>query len=155
MHNEDNPPRRIPRPGWQPNQLPVGRRRRRRPGGTVSDNPKDALGRYGERAAARHLIADGMTILDRNWRCEHGELDIILRDLDDSLVFVEVKTRRAEIFGPPAAAVTPAKARRIRQLASLWMSRSGIHVPEVRFDVIGVRTCPDGGARIEHLRGVF
>ena len=62
---------------------------------------KDAVGAYGERVAARWLSDAGMLVLDRNWRCASGELDIVARD-GDTIVFCEVKTRRTQRFGVPA-----------------------------------------------------
>jgi putative endonuclease len=115
---------------------------------------KDAVGAYGERVAARHLTEAGLVVLARNWRCAHGELDIIARD-GPTLVFCEVKTRRGEQFGSPAEAVVPAKVRRIRQLASLWLAGSGLRPGEIRFDVLSVCPQPAGPARVEHLRGAF
>jgi putative endonuclease len=65
---------------------------------------KDGRGKYGERVAAQHLEAAGFEVLDRNWRCPQGELDIVARD-GAALVFVEVKTRSSTKFGEPAEAV--------------------------------------------------
>ena len=69
---------------------------------------KDAVGRFGEQVAVEHLQDAGVTILDRNWRCREGELDIVARD-GDTLVFVEVKTRSSSAFGLPAGAVSARK----------------------------------------------
>jgi putative endonuclease len=115
---------------------------------------KDSVGSYGERVAVAYLIAQGMVLLDRNWRCAAGEIDAILRD-GDVLVIAEVKTRRSEEFGPPAAAVVPAKVARLRRLAVLWLAQSRIRPREVRFDVISVRPGRRGAAAVEHLRGAF
>jgi putative endonuclease len=115
---------------------------------------KDAVGAYGERVAAQHLAAAGLVVLDRNWRCADGELDIVARD-GSTLVFCEVKTRRGDDFGTPAEAVVPAKVRRLRRLATAWMTASGVRPEEVRFDVVSVRPQRSGAARVEHLRGVF
>jgi len=115
---------------------------------------KDAVGAYGERVAVRHLEAGGMVVLDRNWRCRDGEIDIIARD-GDALVFCEVKTRSGSGFGSPAEAVVPAKARRLRKLALLWLADSGVHPPELRFDVVAVSRSRRGAASVEHLRGVL
>ncbi|HYX97629.1 MAG TPA: YraN family protein, partial [Geodermatophilus sp.] len=71
------------------------------------------LGARGERIAAAHLTDSGLRVLDRNWRCREGELDIVARD-GDTLVFCEVKTRRAVGFGHPVEAVGHAKQRRLR-----------------------------------------
>ena len=76
---------------------------------------KDAVGAYGERVAARHLQQHGLVVLDRNWRCFDGELDIVARD-GDALVFCEVKTRRSERHGVPAEALVAAKTARLRAL---------------------------------------
>jgi putative endonuclease len=115
---------------------------------------KDAVGAYGERVAARHLVEAGMVVLDRNWRCAHGELDIVARD-GSALVFCEVKTRRGAEFGAPVEALVPTKVRRLRQLAGLWLAGSGLRPGEVRFDVLSVFPQDTGAARVEHLRGAF
>jgi putative endonuclease len=115
---------------------------------------KDAVGAYGERVAARHLTEAGLVVLDRNWRCPHGELDIVARD-GPTLVFCEVKTRRGDQFGTPAEAVVPAKVRRLRGLATLWIAGSGLRPRDIRFDVVSVRPQACGPARVEHLRGAF
>ena len=72
---------------------------------------KDALGRYGEDVAARHLIEQGIVVLERNWRCDAGEIDIVGRD-GQVLVICEVKTRRGTGYGTPIEAVTPRKLAR-------------------------------------------
>lgn len=115
---------------------------------------KDAVGRFGEDVAARHLAAAGLAILERNWRCRAGEIDILARD-GDALVVCEVKTRSGPGFGSPFEAVTPAKAARLRRLAAIWLAERGLTVPEVRFDVVGVTRPARGAAHVEHLRGVF
>jgi len=114
---------------------------------------KDALGRYGEDVAARHLAAQGMVILARNWRCSVGEIDIVARD-GAALVVCEVKTRGGRSFGEPLEAVTRAKAARLRRLAACWLSEHEVHPPEIRFDLVGVVQSGLGAAEVEHLRGV-
>jgi len=116
---------------------------------------RSAMGKYGEDLAARRLGEAGMTVLQRNWRCGRtGEIDIVARD-GDVLVVCEVKTRRAGPFGHPMAAVTPAKAERLRGLAERWTQEHGGAPPGgVRIDLIGV-LLPDRGAPVvEHARGV-
>jgi putative endonuclease len=115
---------------------------------------KDAVGAYGERVALAHLVEQGMVVLDRNWRCRSGEIDLILRDGAD-LVFCEVKTRRGDRFGSPVEAVTTQKVRRLRHLAAEWLAQAGLRGPTVRFDVVSVLPQPAGAARVEHLRGAF
>src|SRR5947207_975359 len=81
------------------------------------------LGAFGEQLAVEHLVAQGLAILARNWRCRYGELDIIAADIDSrTAVFVEVKTRSGDGFGGVEYAVTPQKVRRLRQLTSLWLA---------------------------------
>jgi putative endonuclease len=115
---------------------------------------KDTVGAYGERVAARHLADAGLVVLDRNWRCADGEIDIVARD-GPTLVFCEVKTRRSARFGDPAEAVGVAKVGRLRRLALLWIAASGLHAPDVRFDVLSVLPQLSGPAAVEHLRGAF
>ncbi|WP_040158509.1 YraN family protein [Mobilicoccus massiliensis] len=113
-----------------------------------------ALGEYGERLAARYLREAGLVVLDHNWRCEVGEIDLVARQ-DDCLVVCEVKTRRRLDFGGPAAAVTPVKAARLRRLAGCWIEEhpdTGTH--DVRIDVIAVMRPIEGPARVEHLVAV-
>lgn len=113
-----------------------------------------AIGAYGERMAARHLQEIGLTLLQRNWRCSDGEIDLILRDGPD-LVFCEVKTRRTAAFGSPAAAVDHRKVRRLRQLASRWLTESGVRAERIRFDVVEVLPQRRGATRLVHLRDAF
>jgi putative endonuclease len=115
---------------------------------------RQALGRWGEDLAVRHLEAEGLEVVARNWRCREGELDIVMRDTG-LLVFVEVKTRSSLLFGPPAEAVTPGKAARIRRLAQRWLVETRPpYAPELRFDVISVlRT--SGLPEVLHLRAAF
>jgi putative endonuclease len=115
-----------------------------------------AVGAYGERLAARYLLESGLRILDRNWRCNEGEIDIVAMD-GTCLVIVEVKTRRTLAFGSPVEAVTAVKAARLRRLAGCWFAdhRSRAQcVADVRIDVIGVFRPSRGPAQIEHLVAV-
>lgn len=114
---------------------------------------KDKLGRDGEDLAADHLRRSGLTILDRNWRCSSGEIDIVARD-GSALVVCEVKTRSSTAYGHPAQAVTRRKIRRLRELALRWLDERQIYVPEIRFDVIAIVQPPNGTPVLEHLRGV-
>jgi putative endonuclease len=120
---------------------------------------KDAVGRFGEQTAARHLEAAGLTILERNWRPPsgselRGELDLVARE-GAALVVVEVKTRSGTGFGTPAEAVTADKVRRVRRLAVAWLAaHPGQGHAFVRFDVVSVVRAP-GGVTVEHLRGAF
>jgi putative endonuclease len=114
---------------------------------------RQALGDFGEAIAARHLAQQGMVLLDRNWRCDQGEIDLVARD-GDTLVVCEVKTRRGLDYGSPLEAVTARKLLRLRRLAGCWLAQHPVHPGEVRIDVVGVLRRPQGPALVEHLRGV-
>ncbi|WP_405661716.1 YraN family protein [Streptomyces sp. RK9] len=124
-------------------------------GGGADMNARGALGKYGEELAARRLAEAGMTVLDRNWRGGRtGEIDIVARD-GDALVVCEVKTRREASFQHPMAAVTPAKAQRLRGLAERWLQEHGGSPPGgVRIDLVGVVVPERGAPVVEHARGV-
>ena len=111
------------------------------------------LGAYGERIAAAYLTRAGVRVLDRNWRCREGELDIVGREGSD-LVFCEVKTRRGTGYGL-VEAVTSAKQRRLRLLAQRWLAAHDEHAPDVRFDVVGVLVRRSRPALVTHLRAAF
>lgn len=115
---------------------------------------KDAIGRYGEQVAARHLEERGLAVLDRNWRCAEGELDVVAIE-KNVLVFCEVKTRSSLAFGDPAEAVGPAKAARIRRLALQWLACHSVPHSELRFDVVSILRQRRGPALVRHLRGAF
>jgi putative endonuclease len=117
---------------------------------------KDAVGRYGEQLAVDHLTGRGWQIVDRNWRCVVGELDIVARD-GSVLVFVEVKTRSSTAFGDPAEAVTAVKSARLRRVAVQWLSahREQARGAEVRFDVVSIVRLAPGGPQLRHLPGAF
>lgn len=107
------------------------------PSGSPKMNPdRRALGRAGEDAACELLERKGFTVIERNWRCRAGEIDLIARR-DGLLVFTEVKSRTSTAFGEPEESVTPVKARRIRALATEYLAASPTH-GDVRFDVIAV-----------------
>jgi putative endonuclease len=115
---------------------------------------KDVLGRRGERLAEEFLTASGLVIVDRNWRCPQGEIDLVARD-GDELVFVEVKTRTSTAFGHPLEAITAAKLARLRRLAAAWCAEHGPRTPGIRLDAVAVLAPPSGEPTIEHLRRIF
>lgn len=120
---------------------------------TATAASRQALGAYGESVAQRHLAEQGMLLLDRNWRCDRGEIDLVLRD-GDVLVVCEVKTRTSDDFGSPHEAVSEAKLDRLRELAERWREAHGIRPVEVRIDLVAVRRPPRGAAVVEHVRGL-
>ncbi|QGQ19672.1 YraN family protein [Cellulomonas sp. JZ18] len=113
----------------------------------------DAVGRYGEDVAARFVTEAGWRVLDRNWRCPEGELDIVALD-GDELVAIEVKTRRSARYGHPAEAVTARKLARLRRLTAAWLRAHDAPVRSVRVDVVAVTLPARGRAHVEHLVGV-
>lgn len=116
------------------------------------------LGRWGEQHATELLIENGMTIVERNWRCSLGEIDIIAADGAD-LVVVEVKTRRDDVKGSPLEAVTPEKITRLRRLAAQWLAAASEQpnpprYRAIRVDVIAITRPLSGAATVLHVRGV-
>ena len=116
---------------------------------------RQALGRWGEDLAVRHLELAGYEVLARNWRCRQGELDIVARRAHE-IVFVEVKARNGIGYGEPAEAVTPQKAQRIHRLAARWLVECrppGRH--DLRFDVIAIVRSGAAVPELLHLQGAF
>jgi len=125
---------------------------------TANPLPADnkTVGVLGEEIAANYLIARGYRILERNFRCKGGEVDIIARDPGaKSLVFVEVKTRRGLSYGVPQLAVTSFKQRQISKATLTWLSRNRLHDQNARFDVIAILLSPDGRQQVEHIVNAF
>lgn len=116
--------------------------------------PSDALGQYGERVAARCLVDAGFEIIETNWRCARGELDIVACE-GRTLVICEVKTRSSAAYGDPAEAVGWAKSQRLRGLSLQWLADHPGQWESIRFDVVSVLKAGVGPARVRHLRGVL
>ena len=114
---------------------------------------KDILGTRGEDLAASALTEAGMLVIDRNWRCSQGEIDIVAIDGVET-VFVEVKTRSSTTFGHPLEAITAPKLARLRRLAAAWCQAHDGHYT-IRIDAMGIVAPPSGQPTIEHLRRVF
>jgi putative endonuclease len=112
------------------------------------------LGERGEDAAAAYLERAGMTIVERNWRCPAGEIDIVALD-DRTIVLCEVKTRRTAAKGSPEEAITPAKRRRYAKLAAAYLQSSGIEPVNVRFDVVTLLVIAEDRALLRHHRAAF
>jgi putative endonuclease len=112
------------------------------------------LGERGEDAAVAFLDRVGMTVVERNWRCSAGEVDIVALD-DGAIVLVEVKTRRTVRKGTPEEAVTPAKRRRYAKLAAAYLQAAGVSAVELRFDVITLLVVAEDRALLRHHRAAF
>lgn len=123
--------------------------------GRMTTMTRAEIGALGEQLATDHLIAVGLRILARNWRCRYGELDVIAVDATtNTVVFVEVKTRTGDGFGGLAEAVTAQKAHRLRRLAAIWLAAQEHRWAAVRIDVIGVRIGRRRTPEISHLQGI-
>jgi putative endonuclease len=116
-------------------------------------NAKDVLGKQGEQLAAEHLQRAGLRILDRNWRCAEGEIDIVAAERR-ALVVCEVKTRSGVRYGTPLEVITRQKRNRLRRLAVRWLVAHGVLFDEIRIDVVGVLRAESGDFTVEHVRGV-
>lgn len=114
---------------------------------------KDVLGRRGEQLAAGYLESQGMLVVERNWRCPEGEIDIVALD-GDALVIAEVKTRRSLDYGHPFEAVGADKLARLHRLGSAWCRDRELRMPLRRVDVIAVVDDGGGAPHLEHLKGV-
>lgn len=113
-------------------------------------------GDLGEEVATNFLTIRGYRILERNFRCKGGEVDIVARDPDDnSLVFIEVKARRGISYGVPQLAVTQFKQRQISKAALTWLSKNRLHDTNARFDVIAILLHTDGQHAIDHIKNAF
>ncbi|RLP75039.1 YraN family protein [Mycetocola tolaasinivorans] len=112
------------------------------------------VGRDGENLAVEYLSAHGFEIVERNWRCIAGEVDIIARDGTTGVIaMVEVKTRRGLLAGHPFEAITAKKLARMNAVGVHWREQAGLH-ERVQLDVIGIILRGAGPAEIEHLRDI-
>jgi putative endonuclease len=111
------------------------------------------MGHSGEEAAVRALRKSGLTILERNYRCRYGEIDVVARD-GITLVFCEVKARATDRWGDPSEAVDHRKQGRLRRLAAEWLSSHPVGTVEIRFDVVSV-IVRDGRTELRHIVDAF
>lgn len=117
-------------------------------------NHNQALGAYGELLAARFLTRQGMVLLDHNWRCPQGEIDLVLRE-ERTLVICEVKTRTSNDYGTPHEAVDRRKVDRLRRLAACWLRAHSAHPDGIRLDLVAVLRPRSGEPEIDHVRGLM
>src|SRR3990170_8179929 len=116
-------------------------------------NARAELGRAGEDLAVDLYRRCGFAVLERNYRCSLGEIDLVVRR-GGLLVFCEVKARRTDFFGSPAEAVGWSKQTRLRRLAARWMSERRPGRVEVRFDVVAI-VFGESGTDVTHISGAF
>lgn len=112
------------------------------------------VGNRGEELAAAFLERNGLKVIERNFHCKGGEIDIVAKD-GSTLVFVEVKSRKTLSFGVPQLAVTPFKQRQISKAALTWLAKNRQHDKPARFDVIAILLDGSYHHRIEHIKNAF
>jgi putative endonuclease len=117
------------------------------------NNAKQLLGREGERLAEQYLKQKGYKVVERNYRCAGGELDLIVLD-ERVVVFVEVKTRTGHGFGSPFEAVEFHKQQRMIRAAQYFLTLKKLHQRDARFDVVGI-SWPGGELVVEHIENAF
>lgn len=120
---------------------------------TAVNNARQLLGREGERLAEDYLKRKGYKVVERNYRCAGGELDLIVLD-KRVVVFVEVKTRTGHGFGSPFEAVEFHKQQRMIQAAQYFLNLKKLHQRDARFDVVGI-SWPGGEPLVEHIENAF
>ena len=118
-------------------------------------NPRQSLGRLGESIAAVYLKNKGYTILERNWRTPYGEIDLVARQ-DDSIIFVEVKTRASNTLGPPEISITSRKEEHMRSAAEYFIQQHPDLLNDWRIDLVTIRLQPNNNpALIDHFENVI
>jgi putative endonuclease len=119
----------------------------------AAEGKKGRTGKLGEELAAGHLKNEGYRIVEKNYRCPFGEMDIVARD-GDCIVFVEVKSRRSVRYGDPQMAVGARKQETLSKIAQYYLKEKNLHGCRARFDVVAVRILPEGN-RIDLIRSAF
>jgi putative endonuclease len=123
----------------------------------VTRESKKQIGVRGEDLACAELERQGLQVLERNWRCRLGEIDIVAAEAGASgltMVFCEVKCRSGLGFGHPLEAITFTKRRTLRQLAAVWMRQHRVKASAIRLDAIGVVLAPGEEPSVTHVRAV-
>lgn len=118
---------------------------------------KKQIGVRGEDLACAELERQGLQVLERNWRCRLGEIDIVAAEAGANgltMVFCEVKCRSGLGFGHPLEAITFTKRRTLRQLAAVWMRQHRVKASAIRLDAIGVVLAPGEEPSVTHVRAV-
>ena len=115
---------------------------------------KQELGKCGEKIATKYLKENSYQIVQRNYRCRFGEIDIIAYK-DNYLIFVEVKTKQNDKFGSPQAEVNLRKQKKLQQLARYYISQNQDQNIDFRFDVIGIMYRGVEDYKLSHLENAF
>jgi putative endonuclease len=142
-------PKRLP----SPKRLRAGRPHSGVQARTRARMEKKELGKKGEELALRFLKKRGYRIIEKNYVCKMGEMDIIAKE-KDTLVFIEVKTRTSMAFGPPQLAVTRFKQRQLSKVALYYLKEKRLENVKARFDVVAILLVQKG-EEIELIRDAF
>lgn len=114
---------------------------------------RQEIGKIGEDKACELLLKEGYKIIERNFRCKLGEVDIIAQDKNNDLVFIEVKTRRSFRYGIPCEAINKTKKIHIYKVAKFYILKNKISNKNIRFDAIEIKLGKDGF--IHHIKQAF
>jgi putative endonuclease len=123
----------------------------------VTRESKKQIGVRGEDLACAELERQGLQVLERNWRCRLGEIDIVAAEAGANgltMVFCEVKCRSGLGFGHPLEAITFTKRRTLRQLAAVWMRQHRVKASAIRLDAVGVVLAAGEEPSVTHVRAV-
>ncbi|MCD6486023.1 MAG: YraN family protein [Syntrophobacterales bacterium] len=121
--------------------------------GDLSRSNNIETGKKGEDIATARLQKEGYKIVERNYRCRYGEIDIIAMNAGD-IVFIEVKSRKSDKFGLPEEAVGIIKQRKISKVALNYLQEKKLADHNVRFDIVAVRFMSQGN-RVKIIKGAF
>jgi putative endonuclease len=119
----------------------------------MKDSDRKRTGKKGEDIAVAYLISRGYRIVERNYKCPLGEIDIVARD-GDELVFVEVKSRKSEEFGDPQLAVGLKKQKKVSRISLAYLKEKHLYPCNARFDVVAIKMLPDGST-VELIQNAF
>lgn len=113
------------------------------------------IGKHGEDLARSYLERHNYTILQRNFRCKLGEIDIVAQDRG-MVVFVEVRTQTSNAYGPAYNTVTFSKQKQVKRVALYYISKYNLVNTQIRFDVIGITLNPDAEEyQLDHIQNAF
>jgi putative endonuclease len=119
----------------------------------MKDSDRKRTGKKGEDIAVAYLISRGYRIVERNYKCPLGEIDIVARE-GDEIVFVEVKSRKSEEFGDPQLAVGLKKQKKVSRISLAYLKEKHLYPCNARFDVVAIKMLPDG-SNVELIQNAF
>ena len=114
---------------------------------------RQVLGDYGEALAKKYCLAAGMKILAQNYKVRGGEIDIIAKDVD-TIVFMEVKTRKSTKFGTPAEAIDYKKQQALYRTAERYLYENGLHENKARFDALLLSFTEEEKLSLKHIKNI-